>query len=127
METGFCCRSAYAAPEGVSDSVRVSFHPVTSGFFETMGVSLLEGEDLNEVMKRRRRVGAEEAAAIVRQVAKALATAHQAGIIRCSAFILRQQPLHQPQILQLRQHVFHSTEHGIVGVYQGAVPVENQH
>ncbi len=46
MESGFCCRRSFAAPQGSTDSVRVSFHPVSKGFFETMGVGLLEGEDL---------------------------------------------------------------------------------
>ncbi len=46
LESGFCCRTSFALPEGSTDSVRVSFHPVTRGFFETMGVGLIEGEDL---------------------------------------------------------------------------------
>ncbi len=51
---------------------------------------------------------------------------HQPGVVRRAATVLRQQPLHQTQLFQLRQHVFHGAEHSIVGVYQGAMPVENQ-
>ncbi len=53
--------------------------------------------------------------------------AYQPGIVRRAALVLRQQALYQPQIFQLWQHVFHGTEHGIMGVHQGAVPVKDDH
>ena len=52
---------------------------------------------------------------------------HQAGIFRGFAVFRRHHPVHQPQLVEIRQHVIHRVVHGIKGVHQSSVPVEQDH
>ena len=52
--------------------------------------------------------------------------ADQPGIIGGIALSFGEQPFDQPEILQLRQHLFHRAEHSVMGVNKGAVPIEQQ-
>ncbi|BES72911.1 hypothetical protein RE428_39290 [Marinobacter nanhaiticus D15-8W] len=49
---------------------------------------------------------------------------HQAGVIGIVAGLLGQQVFDQPEFFQLWQHLLHGTEHRVMGIYQGSMPVE---
>ncbi len=50
--------------------------------------------------------------------------ADQSGVIAGLALILGQELRHQPEVFQLGEHLLHGREHGIVGVHERAMPVE---
>ena len=61
------------------------------------------------------------------QAPKNADVANQPGIVFRATLLFRQQLIHQPELFQLRQHIFHGAEHGVVGIYQGSVPIKYQH